>query len=225
MQLFAVYASRQQARLQRNRQHDALAKRAVGRHEHRALRQPRMRFDLGGVLVRQAQAVQLERRPLHAARPFIGIHAGAAAARIARHRMHNHRIVGGHQPRLDQGAQQGDGARGVAAGVADPLGLRDHVGLPRAHLRKPVHPTRRGAMRRTGVDDAHRRVHHRRRRLARRLVRQAQDGHVTGVDGVGTALRILAFGLGQRQQAQVGTAVQTFMNLQAGGALVAVNKD
>ncbi|MNI86949.1 hypothetical protein D3C73_1440920 [compost metagenome] len=63
MQLFAVYPGRQQARLQRNRQHDALAERAVGRHEHRALRQPRMGFNLGRVLVRQAQAVQLNAGP------------------------------------------------------------------------------------------------------------------------------------------------------------------
>ncbi|KAG1248077.1 hypothetical protein G6F65_019815 [Rhizopus arrhizus] len=111
MQLLAGHAGRQQAQLQRNRQHDALAERAVRGHEHGTLRQARVRFDFRRVLVRQTQSVQLERRTFRAVRPFIGVHAGAATSRIARHRMHHGRVVGRHQPGLDQGAQQGDGAR------------------------------------------------------------------------------------------------------------------
>jgi hypothetical protein len=39
------------------------------------------------------------------------------------------------------------------------------------------------------------------------------------------ALRVLALGLGQGQQAQVATALQAGMDLQAGGALVAVDEN
>ncbi|KAG1430298.1 hypothetical protein G6F57_023036 [Rhizopus arrhizus] len=103
--------------------------------------------------------------------------------------------------------------------------MGDQVRLPRVHLGKAVHPAGCGAMRRAGVDHPHLRVHDGRRGLAGRLVGQAQDGPVAGVDGFGAALRVLALGLGQRQQAQVGAAVQAFVDLQAGRALVAVDKD
>lgn len=79
-------------------------------------------------------------------------------------------------------------------------------------------------MRRAGVDHPHLGVGDGRHRLARRFVGQAQDGDVGGIDGLGAAPRILAVGLGQGQQAQVGAAAQPFVDLQAGGALVAIDE-
>ncbi|MCY1196742.1 hypothetical protein D9M72_80920 [compost metagenome] len=225
VQPLGVHARGQQAQLQRHRQHDALAECAVGGHEDRPLRQARVLFDFRRVLVRQAQPIELERRPLRPVRPFVGVHAGAAAARVAGHGVHRHRVIGRHQACLDQRPQEGDGASGVAARVAHAPGLRDQPALLRVHFGKAVDPARIRAMRRTGVDHADRRVDDGGRRLARGLVGQAQDGDVAGVDRLGAALRVLALRLGQRQQPQVGAAVQALMDLQAGGALVAVDEN
>ncbi|MDT4821170.1 hypothetical protein FQZ97_543330 [compost metagenome] len=225
MQALAVHARRQQAQLQRHGQDDALAEGAVRGYEDRPRRQAGVPFDFRRVLVRQAQPIKLERRPLRSAGPFVGVHAGAPAARIARYRMHRHRVIGRHQACPDQRAQQRDGAGGIAARVAHAQGLRNQPALVRIHFGKAVHPSRVRAMRRTGVDHADRRIHDGSRRLARRLVGQAQDRHVAGVDGLGAALRVLAFGLGQRHQLQVGSPVQAFMDLQARGALVAVDEN
>ena len=45
-----------------------------------------------------------------------------------------------------------------------------------------------------------------------------------GVDGLGAARGVAALGRRQRQQAQVVAALEPFMDLQAGGALVAVDE-
>ncbi|MNT81147.1 hypothetical protein D3C72_2207140 [compost metagenome] len=59
LQMLGADLSRQQAKLQRNAQHDALAVGAIAGHEHRPRRQPGVLLDLRYVLVRQLQAIQL----------------------------------------------------------------------------------------------------------------------------------------------------------------------
>jgi len=56
-------------------------------------------------------------------------------------------------------------------------------------------------------------------------IRQAQQGDVGAVDGLGAAGCILAFGGRQGQDAQVLAVAQALMDLQAGGALVAIDED
>ncbi|MNP51924.1 hypothetical protein D3C76_1462790 [compost metagenome] len=80
-------------------------------------------------------------------------------------------------------------------------------------------------MRRTGVDHPHVRVDDGRHCVTRGIVRQAQDRHVGAVDGLGAQLQVLALGRWQGQQAQVVAAVQAGVDLQAGGALIAVDKN
>ncbi len=62
-------------------------------------------------------------------------------------------------------------------------------------------------------------------RFARGGVGQTEDGDVAGVDGFGTALRILAFRGGKREQSDVGPVMQPFVDLQPSGALVAVDEN
>ncbi|MNT24948.1 hypothetical protein D3C72_1604480 [compost metagenome] len=138
--------------------------------------------------------------------------------------MHDRRIVRGHQARLDQRPQQGDCAGGVAPGVAHSQGLRNPLSLAGAHLGKAVHPAGIRAVGGTGVDDPDLGIDDGSRRLPRRLIRQAQDRDIAGIDRLGAPLRVLAVGLGQRQQPQIAAPVEPFMDLQAGGALVAVDK-
>lgn len=76
-----------------------------------------------------------------------------------------------------------------------------------------------------GVDHSHLGVVDSRHGLAGGVIGQAQQGDVGAVDGLAAALRVFALGLGQGQQAQVAAALQAGMDLQAGGALVAVDED
>lgn len=142
--------------------------------------------------------------------------------------MNADRVIRRQKARLHERAQQPDRAGQVAARVGHARGARNTLSLPFAHLRKAVDPARRGAMRRAGVDHAHARVDDGRDRLARGRIGQAQDGDIAGVDGLGTALRVFAGVGGKRQQFQVlplDPAAQTLVDLQAGGALVAVDED
>ena len=215
----------QLAQMQRNGERNPLAERTIGRKKKRALRQPGMQGDFRGVFVFQTQAVELEGRGVGCVGAFMFVHASPSAARIPRHRVDGDGKVSGHEPRLHQGPQQGDGARGVAAWVADPLGASNARGLGSAHLWKAIHPLRVRAVRRAGVDHAHGGVDDGGGCFAGRGIGQAQDGDIAAVDGLGAAGGVLAFGLGQGQQLQIRAATQAFVDLQTGGALVAIDED
>ncbi|MCY1531183.1 hypothetical protein D9M68_664020 [compost metagenome] len=62
-------------------------------------------------------------------------------------------------------------------------------------------------------------------RLACRGIGQTEDGDVAGIDGFRTTPWVPAFRRGKREQAEVGPAAQPFVDLQPGGALVAVDKN
>lgn len=65
----------------------------------------------------------------------------------------------------------------------------------------------------------------RRHGLTGGVVGQAQQGDVSAVDGLAAALRVFTLGFGEGEQAQVAAAVQACMDLQAGGALVAIDEN
>ena len=110
-----------------------------GRNTGRCVR-PAWRW-ISGVCLCAGPDRRLERR-LRRVRPFVGVHAGAAAARIARHRLHRQRIVGRQQAGLDQRAQQGDGAGRIAAGIAHPRRAGDAF-VCRASFRESHRPSPR----------------------------------------------------------------------------------
>jgi hypothetical protein len=74
------HARGQQAHVQGDHQHDALSIVAVGRHEHRRMRQAGMLLDLGHVLVVQAQAVDLKRHGAGRACAFMILEPGPTPA-------------------------------------------------------------------------------------------------------------------------------------------------
>lgn len=81
------------------------------------------------------------------------------------------------------------------------------------------------AVRGTGVDHPHVRVFDAGGGSAGGVVRQAENRDVAGVDRRGTALGVLALFGRQRDQREVSAALQPLVNLQAGGALVAVDEN
>ncbi|MND99347.1 hypothetical protein D3C80_917310 [compost metagenome] len=80
-------------------------------------------------------------------------------------------------------------------------------------------------MRGAGIDHPDLRVGDRRHRLACGIVGQAQNRHIGTVDRLGAALWVFALAVGQGQQTQVIATVQAGVDEQAGGALVAIDKD
>ncbi|MCY1435181.1 hypothetical protein D9M71_512670 [compost metagenome] len=149
----------------------------------------------------------------------------ATTAGVARHGVDVQGVVRRQQAGLDQWVQQRDGAGGIAAGIADTCALRDALGLLFVKLRQAIHPAWCGAVRRAGVDHPHLWVVDCGHGLAGGVVGQAQQGDVGAVDRFAAALRVLALGLGEGQQAKIATALQAGMDLQACGALVAVDEN
>src|SRR5205823_9858295 len=105
--------------------------------EDRPPRQAGVALDLRHVLVLEAERVQLEGRPAGA---IMRLDHGPSTARIAADRAYRDRVVRWDDPRLDQRAQQTDGAGRIAAGIADFARYRDLLGLVGRHLRKAIGP-------------------------------------------------------------------------------------
>ena len=211
--------------MQRDGQHDALTESTVGRHEHRTLRQTGVGLDLGRVLVRQAQAVDHEGGSIGRARAFVGLDAFTAPSGVTGHGMHRDRMILRHQARGDQRAQQRDRAGRIAPGIGHPGRGRDPRGLRRLHLGKTVGPSGIGPMCRTGIDDPHLRMRNSGHGLARCRIGQTQDRDIAAVDGLRSPMRILAPPVGQGQQRNIGAPFQPAEDLQAGGALVAIDEN
>ncbi len=150
---------------------------------------------------------------------------GASATGVAGDGVHARWKVGGQNPRVDQGPKQGDGGGRVAAGVGDPLGRGDLLGLPLGHLREAIDPIGRNAVRGRCVDDPNLGALDHRHRLARRRVRQAEDHQVRGIEHIAPGLGILAPVLGQAHDLERRMTGQTVSDLQAGGAGRAVDED
>jgi hypothetical protein len=80
-------------------------------------------------------------------------------------------------------------------------------------------------MRGTRIDHSHRGIDDGVDGFACGGIGQAKDGNVSGIDGFGAPQRMLALVGGKRQQPQVGAAAQALMDLQPGGALVAIDEN
>ena len=82
-----------------------------------------------------------------------------------------------------------------------------------------------GPVRRAGVDHLDRRVLDHGDRLARRLVGQAKDGQVGGVQHPGAGGGVLAVRFGEAQKFHVGAARQPGADLQARRTGLAIDKN
>ena len=108
-----------------------------------------MHRDLGDVLVRQAERVELEGG---AALALVGFDHGATAAGVAGDGVDRDRMVVRDDAVGDQRPQERDRTGRIAAGIADALGFRDARGLAAVELGEAVDPFRIGAKRRAGVE-------------------------------------------------------------------------
>ena len=163
-------------------------------------------------------------RRLRTPGPVVGDH-GLAAAGIAGNAGIGDGKVVRHQAGGDERPEGGDQAERPAAGIGDETGLGDAPGLLAVHLGKAVDPARRDAMGGRGVDDAGMGVLDQRDAFPRRLVGQAEDGDVGGVERLLAGGQLLAALRGQRNQREVGPGAEAFPDFNAGGAGFAVDED
>ena len=131
----------------------------------------------------------------------LGDHALAAAG-IARHRIDRQRKAGRDKALAHQWRDQGQKAGRIAAGIGHPGGMGHGVPLSRAQFCKPISPAGRGPVGGRGVDHPHLGAFDQGYRLARRVVRQAQDHHIRIVQRGLTRRGVLAPLAFQRQQLQ-----------------------
>ena len=146
-----------------------------------------------------------------------------AAARVARERITGERVVGGHEACLYEGRRGGDEARGVAARVGDALARGDGGALALRELGEAVGPVGGRAVRRGGVDDAGVGVLHETHGLAGRVVGQAEEHDVSGVDEALALVEVVALVLVDAQQLQVVARADAVEDLQAGRAALAID--
>ena len=139
--------------------------------------------------------------------------------------MAGQKCVRRQQPPLYQRCNQGDKARGVAAGVGDPLGCLDGIPLLLAQLREAVNPAWGGPVGGGGVDDPGIGVFHQLYRLHGSLVRQAEEHQVGLVHQLFPLGGVLALVFVDEQESDVLPARQPVVDLEAGGALLAVDVD
>ena len=134
-------------------------------------------------------------------------------------------MVRGNQTQLDQGIHGGNEARGVAARVGHPLGTGDPRPMVGGELRKPVVPTRGGAVGGGGVDHPGVGIVNHGHRLPGRLVGQAQEDQVGGVEAFLPFRRVLALFLVNEKKLDILAGGQPVVDLQAGGALPSVDEN
>src|SRR5215472_16817220 len=92
------------------------------RRKDRPPRQPGKALDFRHVLVLETECVKLEGR---ATLVVMRLDHRSAAARIAAYRADRDRVIARDESRFDQRAQQRDGARRIATGIADLAGHRN----------------------------------------------------------------------------------------------------
>ena len=202
--------------------HAAIGARDGGREQRRML-QPGVTLHFRDVLVGDIERVGAVGGRLRAAFE-IGDHAFAAAG-IAGHRVHGQRPVGRDQPGAHQRPDQRQKAGGIAAGIGDPLRLRDRRELRRIEFGEPVGPAVRDPVRGRGVDHAGAIVVDQLDGFARSVVGQAQDDEIGVVQRRLARLGVLALCIVQRDDRDLRAIGQPFANFEAGGAGGAVDED
>ena len=194
------------------------------RAEHRGLLQAADDLHLRQVLVALGNAVDTGAAHLLRLVPalVLGDHLLAAAGVAGEGEAAEVRVLG-QQAQLHQRRDRADKARGVAAGVGHPLGRRNGLPLPLLQLRETVDPAGSGAVGGGGVDDPGVGIVHQGHGLPGRRVRQAEKHNIRRVHELFPLLRVLALGLVDQQQVDVRPEGQPVVDLQARGALLAVN--
>ena len=144
-----------------------------------------------------------------------------AAAGVAGEGIAGQGIIRPHNAQLHQRGNRGDKARCMAAGVCDALCGFD--GLAVADFSKAVNPVGVGAVGGGSVDDAGGGIFHQRHSFHGRGVRQAQENNIRRVHEFGALHAVFALILVNKQQLDILAAAQPPVNLQAGGAFLAVN--
>ena len=134
-------------------------------------------------------------------------------------------MIGRHQAGVDQRPQQQDEGAGMAARIGDALGRADGVALAGCQFRQAEHPARRRAVRGAGIDEAGPGVADQCRGLPCGGVGQAQEGHVGGIQQPRTLGGVLALFRRDAQHFHVAPRGQIFVDAQAGGAFLAIDKD
>ncbi len=157
----------------------------------------------------------------------MGLDQRLAAAGVARDGVDRHRVVGRHQPGVDQRPQQRDGAGRIAAGVRHSPRLGDERALLRRQFRKAVDPARRDPVRGRGVDDprsAGRQSVGDRDRLPGGIVGQAQHDEIHFLHQRALGRRVLALVGRDRADGQAGHAGEPLGNSETGGTGLAIDE-
>ena len=188
-----------------------LVKRANDRHEDRRDVQPSMGAHFGQVLVRQGQRIGA--RCVDALRTTVGLDHLFAAARIAGDRMRRNLRSGRQQAACNQRPERQNEGGSMATGIGDALAGANPLALRAIEFRQAVDPARMDAMRRRGVDDAGRRVFGQRHRFPRRIVGQAEEGDIGGVDQPLALGRVLAFVRVDAQHLDIVALREVFVDL------------
>ncbi len=224
VQIGALRRLGKRSELQRNCRHHALAEVSDGGREQRHVAEARVSLQFRQVLVLEAEAIELEGVGRIAGSLIVLDHR-AATARIARDAINGQRDVGRQQAGFDGGAKRRDGALRPAAGVGDAHGRGDGGGLIFVHLGKAIGPAVSGAEGGRGVDDPGRIIVDQRHAFARRIVRQAEDGDVGGVEQPLAFGHILALVRIDRDQFEIAPVGQPLADLQSCGAGFAIDED
>ena len=143
------------------------------------------------MLVLQGQAVGQEFRGVLALGDIVLDHR-PSAARIAGNAIDRDREIRRQQAGGDQRPQCRDRSLRPAAGVGDALRRGDRLRLFLVHFGEAIRPAFCHAMRRRRVDDLGGVVGDQRDAFLRRIVRQAQDRDIGGIEEFGARRRFLA---------------------------------
>ncbi len=139
--------------------------------------------------------------------------------------MDRQRRVRGEQARIDERPHQQQERRRVATGIGDALRRADRFGLPGCEFGQAVDPAFGDAMRGARIENPHGSIVRPGGGFASRVVRQTQNGDVRCPECRSPRSRILALGLRERREFDIGAALQQLADAQAGGADGAVEED
>src|SRR5690606_18069675 len=148
-----------------------------------------------------------------------------AAAGITGNAAHGYWIIGWYQPGGNKRTQKRNGPLRPAARIGDEARLGDFVGLGPVHLGKAVSPSFAVTVGGGGVDDTRAAVLDQRDALSRRVVWQAENGYVGGVEELGARGRILASLQRDRDEFDIRAAFEPRADLETGSAVFAVDED
>ena len=139
--------------------------------------------------------------------------------------MYRKRRIRRKQPGIDQGTYEEHETARVAAGVRYAAGGADAPAPSRFQLRQPVGPAARHPVGGARIHDAGPARRGPCRRLARRIVRQAEHRDVRFLHPLAARRRILAKRLGETEEFDVVAPTEPVANAKPGGTHVAIDID